>query len=104
LAINFEVAAIPDPDPRLPVDAVRYRLWDYQGTDAKPGLPPPSEHVRQAIAELAHGPFNRLRSFARASRVAEQLGAQALPDILATMVHPPPLPPDRDALEFLPRI
>jgi tetratricopeptide (TPR) repeat protein len=102
--INYQVAEIPEPDPRLPVDVVRYRLWDYQGTDAKPALPPPSGPVGQAIAELAQGPFNRLRSFARASRVAEQLGAQALPDILATMVHPPPLPPERDALEFLPRI
>ena len=104
LAVDFRVAAIPDPDPRQPIDAVRYKLWDYQGTDAKPGLPPPSGHVQQAIAELAHGAFNRELSFARASRVAERLGAQALPDILATMVHPPPLPPARDALEFVPRI
>jgi len=104
LAVNFRVAAIPDPDPRQPIDAVSYKLWDYQGTDAKPGLPPPSGRVQQAIAELAHGAFNRELSFARASRVAERLGAQALPDILATMVHPPPLPPARDALEFVPRI
>ena len=104
LAVNFRVAAIPDPDPRQPIDAIRYKLWDYQGTDAKPGLPPPSEHVQQAIAELAQGAFNRELSFARASRIAERLGPQALPDILATMVHPPPLPRARDALEFVPRI
>jgi tetratricopeptide (TPR) repeat protein len=104
LAVNFRVAAIPDPDPRRPIDAVRYQLWDYQGTDAKPRLPPPSERVQQAIAELAQGAFNREFSFARASRVAEQLGPQALLDILATMVHPPPLPSGRDALEFVPRI
>jgi hypothetical protein len=104
LALNFRVAAIPDPDPRQPMDEVRYLLWTYQGADATPGLPPPSEQVRQAIAELAQGNFDRHRSFARASRVAEQLGPQALPDILATMVHPPPLPPGREALEFVPRL
>jgi tetratricopeptide (TPR) repeat protein len=104
ITVKSRPAAIPEPDPRQPIDAVRYRLWNYQGTDATPGLPPPSERVRQAIAELAQGTFDRHLSFARASRVAEQLGPQALADILATMVHPPPLPPDRDALEFLPRI
>jgi tetratricopeptide (TPR) repeat protein len=95
---------LPGPDPRQPVDAVRYRLWEYQGTTARPGLPPPSEHVRQAIAELARDSFNRQLSFARASRVAEHLGMQALPDILAVMVHPPALPAGRDALEYIPRI
>jgi tetratricopeptide (TPR) repeat protein len=104
LTVNLRAAAIPQPDPRKPIDAVRYKLWDYQGTDAKPGLPPPSERVRQAIAELAQGAFDRQLSFARASRVAEQLGPQALADILATMIHPPPMPPARDALEFVPRI
>ena len=104
LTVKSRAAAIPEPDPRQPVDEVRYRLWTYQGADATPGLPPPSERVRQAIADLAQGSFDRHLSFARASRVAEQLGAQALPDILATMVHPPTLPPGRDALEFLPRI
>jgi tetratricopeptide (TPR) repeat protein len=104
VTVKSRAAAIPEPDPRQPIDAVRYRLWNYQGTDATPGLPPPTERVRQAIAELAQGTFDRHLSFARASRVAEQLGPQALADILATMVHPPPLPPGRDALEFLPRI
>jgi tetratricopeptide (TPR) repeat protein len=104
LTVKSRAAAIPEPDPRQPIDAVRYKLWEYQGTDAKPGLPPPSERVRQAIAELAQGAFDRQLSFARASRVAEQLGPQALPDILATMVHPPALPPARDALEFVPRV
>jgi tetratricopeptide (TPR) repeat protein len=104
ITVKSRAAAIPEPDPRQPIDAVRYRLWNYQGADATPGLPPPSERVRQAIADLAQGTFDRHLSFARASRVAEQLGPQALPDILATMVHPPRLPPGRDALEFLPRI
>jgi tetratricopeptide (TPR) repeat protein len=104
ISVNFQVGAIPEPDPRQPSDAVRYRLWDYQGTTAKPALPAPSERVSQAIAELASGPFHRERSFARASYVAAELGPAALPDILAVMVHPPKLPEGRDALEFIPRI
>jgi hypothetical protein len=104
LSINFQVAAVPEPDPRQPADTVRYKLWDYEGTDAKPALPPPSERVSQAIAELASSPFNRERSFARASYVAGELGPAALPDILAVMVHPPKLPLGQDALEFIPRI
>jgi tetratricopeptide (TPR) repeat protein len=104
VSINFEVGAVPEPDPRQPVDAVRYRLWDYEGTTARPALPPPPERVSQAIAELAASPFNRERSFARASYVAGELGPAALPDILAVMVHPPKLPAGRDPLEFIPRI
>jgi tetratricopeptide (TPR) repeat protein len=104
LSINYEVAAIPEPDPRQPLDAVRYKLWDYEGTIAKPALPPPPERVSQAIAELAAGTFNRERSFARASYVAAEWGPAALPDILSVMVHPPKLPAGRDALEFIPRI
>jgi tetratricopeptide (TPR) repeat protein len=102
--VNFDVAEIPEPDPRQPVDAVRYTLWKYEGTTAKPALPVPSERVRNAIAELAEGSFHRERSFALASYVAEQLGPQTLPEILAVMVHPPKLPAGRDVLEFIPRI
>jgi hypothetical protein len=104
ISVNFQVAAVPEPDPRQPVDAIRYRLWDYQGTTAKPALPPPAERVSQAIAELASSRFNREGSFARASYVAGELGPAALPDILAVMVHPPKLPAGRDALEFTRRI
>jgi tetratricopeptide (TPR) repeat protein len=104
ISINFQVAAVTEPDPRQPVDEVAYRLWDYHETTPRPALPPPSERVSQAIAELASGPFNRERSFARASYVAAELGPAALSDILAVMVHPPKLPAGRDALEFIPRI
>jgi tetratricopeptide (TPR) repeat protein len=104
ISVNFQVESVPEPDPRLPLDAVRYRLWDYQRNMARPALPPPAERVSQAIADLASSPFNRERSFARASYVAAELGPAVLPDILAVMVHPPKLPAGRDALEFIPRI
>lgn len=104
LTVRYGVAKVQAPDPRQPLDAVQYRLWEYEGTVAKQALPEPPERIRQAIAELASGPFNRIRSFARASLVAAELGPQALPGILATMVHPPQLPAGRDALEYLPRV
>jgi tetratricopeptide (TPR) repeat protein len=104
ISVNFEVGAVPEPDPRKPLDAVRFKLWEYEGTTARPALPPPPERVSQAIVELAASPFNRERSFARASYVAAELGPAALADILAVVVHPPKLPAGRDALEFIPRI
>jgi tetratricopeptide (TPR) repeat protein len=104
LPLNIQVTAIQEPDPRQPFSDVRYKLWSYEGTSAKPALPPPSTAVQQAIAELTEGTFNRQQSFARASHVAEQLGVEALREILAVMVYPPPLPAGRDALEFLPRL
>jgi tetratricopeptide (TPR) repeat protein len=103
------VAEVPSPDPREPIEPGDVRLWRYEGTDPFPGLPPPSDEVRDAIARIAASPLQE--DAANASRVAEALGEARVHEVLATMVHPPARPPSHrtqaeggSALEWIPRV
>lgn len=104
LRLKVIVNAVPKPDPRLPVAEVKYPLWKYDGTDASPALPAPPADVVGRIAELAAMPFEEPANWAAASRVAEQLGPSRVGEVLAVMVHPPPVPPGGTALAWLPRV
>jgi tetratricopeptide (TPR) repeat protein len=95
---------IPQPDPREPIEAVQFPLWTFDGIDGVPALPPPSDDVTRHIADLASAPFDDDAQWAAASAVAEQLGPTRVGEILATMVHPPPVPSGGHALAWLPRV
>jgi hypothetical protein len=83
---------------------VKYLLWKYDGTTPSPALPPPPPgHVRR-IGELAAAPFDEQANWAAASWVAEELGPERVGEILAVMVHPPPVPEGGTALAWLPRV
>ncbi len=86
------VMRMQQPDPRQPLVEVEYTLWDYDGVNATPAVPPPADHVAQAIAELAQRPFNIRNWPYHARKIAEQLGDEALDDVLRVMVHPPANP------------
>jgi hypothetical protein len=103
LRMTMNVQRVPAPDPRVPIAPVKYQLWDYTGTDPSPALPAPSEEVTSAIADVAAIGREDLR-WAAASRTAEHLGPQRAGDILAVMVHPPPVPTGERALAWLPRV
>ena len=91
-------------DPRQPVAEVRYVLWKYEGTDPSPGLLPPAAEVAARIAGLAAAPYDPSGNWAAASHAAEELGPDRVPEILAVMVHPPPVPEGWSALAWLPRV
>ncbi|MCC2668491.1 MAG: repeat protein [Armatimonadetes bacterium] len=104
LQLETEVEAIPQPDPRQPITEVRYLLWRYEGTDPFPALPPPAPDVVEQIREIALAPYDEDRSWAAASHAAEALGPDRAGEILAVMVHPPPVPEGSTALAWLPRV
>jgi hypothetical protein len=104
LQLKVDVQQIPKPDPRKPLDEVKYILWKYKGTDGYPGLAPPGKDVSRAIGELASAPYEEQANWAAASRVADKLGPDRVEEILATMVHPPRLPKGTPALVWLPRV
>jgi tetratricopeptide (TPR) repeat protein len=104
IRLVWVVDRVPTPDPRRAIGEVKYTLWRYEGTDPAPGLPAPSDAVVGSIAELASGPYEERVHWARASRVAEELGAARVGEILAAMVHPPAVPAGTHALAWLPRV
>jgi tetratricopeptide (TPR) repeat protein len=104
LGVKVETNRVPVPDPREPIGEVKYLLWKYEGTTASPALPPPAKDVAQRIARLASAPFDEQANWASASRVAEVIGPDRVGEILAVMVHPPPVPEGMSALTWLPRV
>ena len=104
LKLKVAVERVPKPDPRWPIEPVKYTLWDYAGTDATPGLPIPSQDVANEVAKLACEPFENDLNWASASRVAAKLGEGRIPELLATLVHPPPVPPGKTSLQWVPRV
>ena len=102
--LDVKIQSLPARDPRLPVAPVDYLLWRYDGTDPVPALPPPPADIAARIAALAAEPYDPERNWAQASHVGEALGPGQIEAILATMVHPPPVPRDTYALAWLPRV
>jgi hypothetical protein len=102
--LEVTVEAVAKPDPRKPIADVKYRLWQYDGTDPSPALPPPPEDVVQQILGIALPTYDEEVSWAAASHVAAALGPQRAGEVLAVAVHPPPVPPGSTALAWLPRV
>lgn len=98
------VQRVPVPDPRVPIGDVNYTLWHFDGIEPMPGLPPPPDDVVRRIADLAMAPYDEALHWAGASRIAEEIGAARVGEVLAVMVHPPPVPAGTEALAWLPRI
>jgi tetratricopeptide (TPR) repeat protein len=103
LRMSVTVNEVPKPDPRLPVEEVRFQLWRYDGTDAAPGLPPPGADVLARVAELAAAPHDEDENWAAASVAAEEIGPGRVGEVLACIVHPP-VPEGTPALVWLPRV
>jgi len=88
-AMAVTVADLHRPDPRVPRCEVRHILWTYDGTTPRTAVGPPDVAVAGAVAEIAKQRF-QIRAWQRsAARLGEQLGPGRIPDLLATMVHPP---------------
>jgi tetratricopeptide (TPR) repeat protein len=104
LQVSVEVERVPKPDPRKPIAPVKYPLWRYSGTRPTPALAKPSKEVAARIEYLALLPFDEARGWAAASYMAAEFGPERIEDILAAMVHPPKVPADSTALEWIPRV
>jgi tetratricopeptide (TPR) repeat protein len=87
--LTLTIQQLLEPDVRSPRRAVGLRLWTYDGTTARPALPPPAPASATAVAELAHPVWpHPAAAYDRAVRLA----AVPRDDLLATLVHPPAPP------------
>ena len=93
-SLNLTVTGIAKPDPRQPRGRVEHTLWRYEGTTASPALPEPPADVAGAVAALARTPYSLDAWWREAQNVGPRLGADAIPALLAVMVHPPADPPE----------
>ncbi|WP_367137028.1 hypothetical protein [Saccharothrix sp. HUAS TT1] len=96
---SVTVDGLPEPDPRQPVRAVRHVVWAYDGTVARPAVPPPSREAAEAVRAVAafHWP-----SLPAAYDRAVVLSALDPLDLLGVLVHPP-VPPDDEVGRWLVR-
>ncbi|MGN8114628.1 tetratricopeptide repeat protein [Labrys sp. 22185] len=104
MELNLQVDAIQTPDPRLPVAPVDYLLWHYHEAFPSPVVDPPREDVSVCIERLARGYRSTILSYADASFTANELGVEAVPDLLAVMVRPPAIPEHSYALAWVPTV
>jgi len=102
--IDVAYSHVATPDPREPVAPVAHVLWKRDGDVLVPAVDPPPPDVLAHIAELATGRYDAELVWARASRLARQLGPSSARALLACVVHPPPLPPERDAFDWVFRV
>jgi hypothetical protein len=102
--LTVEYQSVPKPDPRQPLAPVEYLLWEYDDHDARPALSPPSEEISQLVAGLAARRYSYWGNWNEAGVVAERLAPERIDELLAAMVHPPPVRGGVSALAWLPRV
>jgi tetratricopeptide (TPR) repeat protein len=101
LTLEFGVADIPTPDPRVPRKPVTYVLWTYDGMRPLPAVAAPNSAVTSAITSIARTPFNVEAWREPARRLCQELGPQVLDDLFAVMVYPPAPPDARPAWDWI---
>jgi tetratricopeptide (TPR) repeat protein len=89
VALDYQVETQQQPDPRQPRAQVGFLLWQWEGTQPRQAVGRPDPRVVTAIHALACEPFNLEMWIPRAQQTARELGPDALPQVLATMVYPP---------------
>jgi tetratricopeptide (TPR) repeat protein len=103
-SLKMRVETVQTPDPRAALGPAPYVLWNYDGCDAEPALPPPSEDVARRIATVAMVRVANGELWAAASRAAARLGESGVAEILSVMVHPPAPPEGVNALAWVVRV
>jgi hypothetical protein len=101
VTLELGVADIPTPDPRAPRKPVPYVLWSYDDMTPRPAVAAPNPAVASAITAIARTPFNVETWREPARRLSQELGPQALGDLLAVMVHPSAPPDARPAWDWI---
>lgn len=95
IEIELSIDSSPTPDPREPLPGADVFLWRRAGDDFEAALPPPDATVQREVGLIAATPY-RLDLWAERARIlGEALGPTRVGDLLASMVHPPPLPSAR---------
>jgi len=87
--INVTVSEIQQPDPRQPMKNVPYLLWKYEGTTAIKNLPVPPPKIAEAVGKIAYEQFDIDTWRGLARQLSGTLNEKHIPQLLATMLHPP---------------
>ncbi|WP_017594941.1 tetratricopeptide repeat protein [Nocardiopsis potens] len=80
---------VPEVFDRGPVRRVDRRVWAYDGTAARPDVPPPAAESAEAVRRAAAYPWRHLPG---AYDDAVHLSGLPLEDLLGVLVHPPEPP------------
>jgi hypothetical protein len=104
LQLKLKIENIPTPDPRLPYQEVRHVLWRLEGEELLPVPAPPSQAIVDRIVALALDVYDLEQNWESAGAFAQEFGAESLPDLLGCMVHPPAMPADHSALQWIFRL
>ncbi len=89
VGFDYQVRKVQEPDPRAPKTQVPFALWTWEGGQPRPNVPRPNPSVVLAIHHMAGEPFSLDLWMPAAEKLAQQHGAGAVRDFLATMVYPP---------------
>ena len=96
--LRVEVAEVQSPDPRLDKAQLSTRLWQYEGTDAKPVYPTGDVRAQEAIASLARQVFGRDSWDAEAAQIAASFGNEGYHALVSVLTYPP-LPPPEEGID-----
>ncbi|MET0233144.1 MAG: tetratricopeptide repeat protein [Kibdelosporangium sp.] len=83
---SVDVDEVPEPDIRLPALPVEYIVWEYDGKNARPAVPPPSEEAAEAVRRIA---LIRWLSPPEAYDAAVTLSGLDPMQLMGVLVHPP---------------
>jgi hypothetical protein len=90
VGFDYQVETIQQPDPRQPKAQVPFSIWQWDGTQPKPGVERPGFQTVTAIHRLASEPFALDVWTPIAERTAAKLGGSAaIRELLGTLVFPP---------------
>lgn len=92
IELDVKVEKIQQPDPRVARAQTDYLLWEYEHTEPKLAIAPPSEEVAEAVSQIAAQNYRLSTWYQQAGQLARKLGPANVEQLLAVMVYPP-LPP-----------
>jgi tetratricopeptide (TPR) repeat protein len=104
LGVKVTVEEVQMPDPRIPKGQVDIVPWIYEGNEPRPNLAPPDPRLAEAVGHIAAQPYNLDAWEPNARALATQLQPGWIPNLVATMVHPPAVPPGMDAFAWVQRV
>jgi tetratricopeptide (TPR) repeat protein len=87
--MKVDVGDLHKPDPRVPRRSVEHILWRYEGMKPTPAVSAPTPEVASVVEQLARQRYQLNAWCRQARRLGAGLGPQRIPELLATMVHPP---------------
>ncbi len=87
--LDYQAEKIQQPDPRNPKAQVPYTLWAWDGAMPRAAVAKPDPSISRAVTEVAEEPFHLEIWAPLAQQQARALGTGAIPQLLASMVHPP---------------